>query len=297
MSYLKKLSTFLLAAVMSFSVVGCSGSPSSSASSSAGSSTPSSSSGMSVEERIDSSRKSLKDVKNMQSKMVMNMSLTSQGQTVDMNTIMDVTAFTDPLKMKIDMTMDMGEQGSQEMAMYAEQDGDKYIMYMSDGVQWYSEEVPAQTFDEYDARNSMDTYLDGVSDLKEVGTEKIGDKDAIKIEGVIKGETLEATLSESGALDNVKQTFNGQVSDEVLESMFKDLGEVKVSVWIDSETNYPVKYSMDMTDVMNTLYTNVLGSIEGGQDVQISVGKMEINMEDLKYNSAEDFEIPAEAKQ
>ncbi|MCJ7856987.1 hypothetical protein MUJ63_11870 [Lachnospiraceae bacterium NSJ-143] len=296
MKYLKRIGATVLAAAlaMSFSACGNSSTGNGSASGSAQQNKE-----MTVEERVEAARTTMADVKNMEAKMIMLMSMESQGQTLDMNSTMNITSFVEPLKMKIDMNMDMGELGSQDMSMYAEETEDgKYIMYVYDGTQWISQEVPVDTFEQYDTRDSMDMYLDGVTELKDAGTEKVDDKDAVRIDGIITGDALEETIKSSGALDNMKQTLGGQIDDATLDSMFKDLGNISVSIWLDSETNYPVKYSMDMTDVMGKLYNNIFSAIPGGEEAQINVSKMLINMEGLKYNAdITDFEIPAEAKQ
>ncbi len=291
MKYFKRVGVTLVAAMTALSIAGCSG----------GTSAPEKKE-MTVEEKVEAAQTAMADVKSMDAVMTMEMGLAmdngTQAQNLNMNTSMDVTSFTDPLKMKIDMNMDMGEMGSQAMTIYAEETEDgKYMMYMTDGSQWASQEVPVETFAQYDAKDSMNMYLDGVTELKDSGTEKVNEKDAFKIDGIIAGDALEETIKASGALDNLTQTLGGQIDADALESMFKDLGNISVSVWLDAETNYPVKYSMDMTDVMDKLYTNLFSTVPGAENMSIHVEKMTIGMECSNYGNATDFEIPAEAKQ
>lgn len=299
--YLKKLGVSVVVGLTALSIAGCSSDSSSTATSKEATSTSAAASSekeMSVEERVAQAEKAQEDVENMKSKMTMEMNISSQGKTLDMNTTMDTVFFADPLKMKMDMNVDMGEMGSQYMAIYAEQSAeDAYTMYMTDGTQWQSEEVSVEAFDQYDTRNTIDTYLAGVTELKDAGKEEINGKQAVKIDGKITGDALEETIKYSGSLDSLKQTAGGQIDDATLEGLFHDLGEINVSLWLDEETNLPVKYSMDMTDVMAKLYENLFSAMDGAEDIDFTVSKVTIGVSDISYNDAEDFEIPAEAKQ
>ena len=79
--------------------------------------------------------------------------------------------------------------------------------------------------------------------------------------------------------------------------MLDGIGELPINLWIDEATLYPVKYEMDMTEVMNTLMTNMVASMgEQAEGLTMSIPKMVISMTCKNFNAATDFEIPEEAK-
>ena len=74
-------------------------------------------------------------------------------------------------------------------------------------------------------------------------------------------------------------------------------------MWISEATMLPVRYEVDMTDAMNALMKAIVERIAPGAgitvvelDVAMGVTKLVLKAKYFNYNSAEDFEIPAEAK-
>lgn len=63
----------------------------------------------------------------------------------------------------------------------------------------------------------------------------------------------------------------------------------------------PVRYEMDMTEVMNALMTKIVevsvqnaGVSVDELGIQMSVSKVVVTMEYYNYDYADDFEVPAE---
>ena len=79
--------------------------------------------------------------------------------------------------------------------------------------------------------------------------------------------------------------------------MLDGLGEMTEYVWIDEATLYPVKYEVDMTDIMDALMVNLVEAMgEQAQGMSINIPKMKMTMECSNFNNATDFTIPEEAK-
>ena len=76
--------------------------------------------------KIRAASEKVNAVESMEATMVMEMDMTAMGQKVETDTTMDMVCFNDPMKMKADMTMDMGSLGSVSMSIFAEADGDTY---------------------------------------------------------------------------------------------------------------------------------------------------------------------------
>ncbi len=239
MKFKKTLGILAVSAIMAFSAFGCTGSDTSAAGGNA--------EGMTAEDRVKAANEKMAEVTSMDSNMKMEMDMSAGEQAVSTVTDMDITYFMDPLKMKINMTMDMGELGSQSMEMYADVVDDVYTMYVNDGTQWLSQEIPAEALGAYDIKEAMMSYLGDPSAYTEVGTEDIDGVSAVKLEGKLSGDELKEAVESSGSLDSLSSLG---LDSATISGLYEDLGEVPIYVWLDAETNYPVKYEMDMTAVM-----------------------------------------------
>ncbi len=254
------------------------------------------------EEKVDAyaaAQENMSSVTNMNYEMVMEMDMSleanGEAQSMESVTTMGIAYFSDPMRMKIDMKMDMGELGSAEQTMYAETDeGGAMTMYMNDGTGWISQEVATVDLAQYDARANMLSNLDSSYNYVEAGSEQIDGKNAYKYTGAVTGDAMNETILSSGALDSFSQLGIGESE---LENMMSDLGEIPVTLWIDEESLYPVRCEMDMTAAMSKLMSNMMaamGEQAGGLTIDISNMKIVVNCSD--FNAATEFEIPAEAK-
>ena len=113
---------------------------------------------------------------------------------------------------------------------------------------------------------------------------------------------MKEELSNSGALDSLASMG---LSEDDIEGLFDSLSgqSITATVWISEATMLPVRYEVDMTDAMNALMKAIVESIatDAGVTVEdlgldMGVTKLVLKVKYFNYNSAEDFEIPAEAK-
>lgn len=253
---------------------------------------------------MEEAMKNMESVTNMEAQMIMDMDMTisaeGQEEAVESNTTMDMVCFTDPLKIKMDMTVDMGEQGSANTQVYVmPSENGTYNVYMYDGQSWTSQEVTesdmaASGLADYDARSSMLNYIGDGSKYTQEGTEQIDGGNAYKYSYVLTEEELKDQMKESGALDSVSQ-LGLDVSQ--VDSMLDGLGDVTAYVWIDEATMYPVKYEMDMTTVMDSLMKNMVEAMgDQAEGVSMSVPEMKVVMTCSNFNNATDFTVPDEAQ-
>lgn len=232
-------------------------------------------------------------VKSLEATMVMEMDMSLMGQSMETETAMNMVCFNDPMKLKADMTMDMGELGSFTMNMYAAMDGDNYTVYMNDGSAWSSETVDMSYLQQYDAQESMNLYLESGDDYTLDGTEEINGSTANKFTGVIRGDALEEVLAASGATSSLESS----IGDLDLSELYSDLGDMPITVWVDQESGYPVRYAMDMTELMQGIMEKSMAAAGGEEDISgmITMDKMSLVMDCFNFDNATDFEIPAEA--
>lgn len=296
----------LLTAAMAVSVAACGNS---SASGGAAQNTTAETEETEAEEEVPkidplaAARENVAGVTSMDAKMTMEMDMeTGIGevtQTMESNTVMEMSSFTDPMKMKAEMTMDvnMGEDGNaaQTMEIYAEETEDgAYMMYLCVEDEWVSQEVAIEDIARYDAGSDMEAYLDEAYQYEAQGMDQVDGASAYQYSGVIVGDDMKEVLLSSGALDQLSQMG---IDSTQWDGMLDNLGEISIDMWIDEATLYPVKYEIDVTEVMGTLMsrlTEAMAEPTGG--VTMNVTKMTMSMTCFNYNAATEFEIPQEAK-
>lgn len=239
----------------------------------------------------------MEKAESMDAKMVMEMDMEAGGQTMETVTTMDCSIFNKPMRMKMDMTMDMGGYGDVSMEMYAEEAEDgSIVLYQYDGMDWSSQSVTAADLGQYDVSSSMDSYMASTTDFKQEGTEEVEGVSAYKYTGVITGESMQEVMLSSGALDSMSTQMN--MDEAQMKDMLSGLGDIAVTMWIDEESLYPVRYDMDMTAILDGLTGKIMETAGGAEaaGVAMSIPKMTISMTCSNFNGATDFTIPAEAK-
>ena len=240
-------------------------------------------------EKIQAALEKINAVQSMDATMFMEMDMSAMGQSVETDTTMNMSCFNDPMKLKADMTVSMGELGAVSMSIYAQQDGEQCSTYLYDGTSWTVQTMEIDDLQQYDAQQSMDLYLESGVDYAYEGTEEINGMTTDKYSGVIRGDAMEEVMKASGATSNLESSLGSSVD---LSDLYSDMEDMPITVWIDQETGYPVRYYMDMTDVMQAMMTKMFSSMGAGS---ITIGKMQITMDCFNFDNVADFEIPAEA--
>ena len=253
---------------------------------------------LTAQERYEAMNAAGMEVNSMSANINMVMDLNMAGQKIATTTQMEMTSFTDPLKAKMIISMDMGEMGSQTMETYVElTEEDMGMVYIYDGAAWTKQEIPdlAAVKEQYDVQNSIGVYTQGIIELKEEGKEEISGKKAVKLSGKMMGEALKNTILETGSMDS----FHGLLTEEQINSLYNGLeGESSlVEFWVDEVTNEMVKLSMDMTAVMDLIYKNMSTVLGAGEELTMGVNQLLVTIDNIHYNGAQDFVIPEEAKQ
>ncbi|MDE5910241.1 MAG: hypothetical protein K2H52_16110 [Lachnospiraceae bacterium] len=241
----------------------------------------------------------MKSVTNLEGQMLMEMNLEvsadGESDSVESVTSMDMTLFSDPRKIKVEMNMDMGAAGSVQQSIYGEvaEDGTS-MMYLYDGANWQSQQVDTADMMQYDASSSMLSLINDGSVYTLEGMEEVNGANAYKYVCVTSGEDAKQQLLSAGALDSL--TSLGMDMSQ-LEALMDDVGELTEYVWIDEASLYPVKYETDMTQIMDKLLSSIVDSMgEQAEGISMSTTKMKLSMTCFNFNNATDFTIPEEAK-
>ena len=301
MKKIKKLGAVLLASVFMISTVAC-------GSTGSGGTDSTDTQKISAEERLADSQKKMADVESVHMSMDMNIGMKIQTedakeQEVNMNTTSEIDMFQNPLKMKMAMTMDLGDllgaeaedlegiDTNQTMEMYMDEVDGKAMMYMTMFGQWLKQEMDLSELTQYDTEEMAKLYTDGLSDVKEVGTEEINGETTTKIEGVINGDSVQKILAASGMEDYMTEASG--LDQETLDQLLSEITDFKMAIWLN-EDNYMVKVEEDLTEMINVMMENMLEGTEDAGSVTYTAFKMIATYS--KFNQVEDFTIPEEAK-
>lgn len=240
----------------------------------------------------------LKTVENLQAEVKMDMNMVVNGESVETKTTMDMTYFIEPFRMMMEMNSSYAGE-SVNMTFYAEMLEDKLAIYYDDAEYWYMSYGEEGDIEQYDYRPDLEEA--GYSYTAD-GTEEVDGVTQYKYTCEVTGDAMKEELSNSGALDSLASMG---LSEDDIEGLFDSLSgqSITETVWISEATMLPVRYEVDMTDAMNALMKAIVESIatDAGVTVEdlgldMGVTKLVLKVKYFNYNSAEDFEIPAEAK-
>ena len=93
--------------------------------------------------------------------------------------------------------------------------------------------------------------------FEKTGTEEIHGRKADVYSGVLSGEQLKEYLEISGSLDALFSSFGTNTNDMDTST----LGEMPITIALDSENGMLLGYSMDMKDFLQNLMQSMMGSL------------------------------------
>ncbi len=261
---------------------------------------------MTPEEVLAAASKNMDGLESMSYDMDMDMGFAIAIPSVEVDEKLDMSSkseadyIKEPMKMKMTMNMDMGTGEAMDMLMYLVQDGDTYITYTGleneDGsFDWTRQEMSdLPDMSQYKAEDTMKLYLSSGEGFTENGTEEVNGVEAVRYDGVIKGEAMQEVMDSSGMTEQLAAMNLGAGED-----LFKNAGDLPISIWIDREQLLPVKYEMDMAAIMQYIMEKALAQqlegLEGTEEMKMTVSKAFVSMTVKNFNSVEDFEVPEEA--
>lgn len=236
----------------------------------------------------------LAKVKSMTFDMTLEMSMSAGGETVDMVVGMEGETTTEPVVVHADMAIDLGALGAMEMELYAEQNDDTVTTYISALGQWRKEEAPLDEENAaLDAKGDMGSSLAYASGLEEIGVETVGGVEAARYDGVITKEHLQEVLKNTGVLDDLGDAMDLKKSLEDAAENTAGLGDIPISIWIDKEAMLPVRYEMDMTEMMQKLMDQVSTAVSMEYP---TVSRVKVSMTIGGIDAVDAITIPDEAK-
>lgn len=232
--------------------------------------------------------------------MNMDVSYSGQKMSVPMSILMRLEADEqkNPIRIRGQMHMDantMGKNQQMSALLYAEQADGVITAYASedDGVSWTTNQTDAPTLDPV---QMVSVIVDHSRDFHATGKELVDGNETLVYVGKLDGSFIQQATNIIGS---------GAVSDLVGEDMtaenLNSLGDIDVAMYIDTKTRLPLRYTMDMSELMKNLMGTALQSLAGTQiqegyemNVVIHTAKMECYLKD--FNAVSPIEIPEAAR-
>ena len=126
-----------------------------------------------------------------------------------------------------------------------------------------------------------------------VGTETGDGVEATRYDGVITKEHLQEVLKNTGVLDDLGDAMDLKKSLEDAAENTAGLGDIPISIWIDKAAMLPVRYEMDMTEMMQKLMAQALSAVSAEYPM---VSQVKVSMTIGGIDTVEAITIPDEAR-
>ena len=223
----------------------------------------------------------MQDVESLHMDMVMSldMSLSAEGQTIDLPISMDMSMDTinEPLTAHATMNMNVMQQPV-GVEYYLEQSGENYQMYANmDGGGWESMSMDETELGQFSAVDGVEFYLQCASAFEKVGEEEVNGATASRYDGEIPADMLAEALERSGAYS-------------------MDSPPAWASRYLDNETGLPVRYDIDMTDLMREMMEATLAAVGAGDAMSWEIGEASVSVTLSDFNGIDAIEIPDVAR-
>ncbi len=291
MKFIKKVMAVLLIFVMAFTVVGC------------GKMTPA--------DLIKKVSAQTANIKSMEAVMDMDMgfTITAGGEEQNMTTKAKSNIYStiEPLAVKLEMNMNMnagGQAQDMDMEIYVVEEDGNIVTYTGFAGMWQKQALSAEQqksiLQQYDAKSNLNLYLENVDSFTEVVTEKLDGVEVYRLNGTLTGDSLQKAVEAAGALQQLDQII-GSNAEEMEAALFKDMGDMPIVIWVDKKDYMPVRYEMDMTQVMQKMMANMFGVISETtgealpEDFAFDCSSMKIIMNITGVNNVAPIEVPQEA--
>lgn len=235
----------------------------------------------------------MQDVESLHMDMVMSldMSLSAEGQTIDLPISMDMSMDTinEPLTAHATMNMNVMQQPV-GVEYYLEQSGENYQMYANMDGGWESMSMDETELGQFSAVDGVEFYLQCASAFEKVGEEEVRGATASRYDGEIPADMLAEALERSGAYSMVEGLG---VSEDSTEGLTSGMG---LSIYLDNETGLPVRYDIDMTDLMREMMEATLAAVGAGDAMSWEIGEASVSVTLSDFNGIDAIEIPDDAR-
>lgn len=232
-----------------------------------------------------------------------NILVSAGGQTMSMPMSIDLTVDMDQQKepacisSQIEMSMSsMGQTENKQFLLYMEQDDETTTTYSSadGGASWNANKADRVPVDPTEV---FSIIINNSKGFQQVGTDTLDGREVLVYTGALSGEFLQQIMNMAGSGSSLSEL----IPTDGAEASAVEFGDMPITMFIDAQTHLPLRYTMDMGDMMKDLLGNVLKSLmglEGMDGVEVDVDFPAASAECFlsEFNSVPPIEIPAAAK-
>lgn len=213
----------------------------------------------------------------------------------------EITLISSPrFKMKNETTAQANYDG-QEMSQHTiscivPQDGG-YCEYYFDGTSWYT--VFAEDESAVPTIGVMDLaamFMLEVESFGKAGTETLDSGRAHRYDAHLSGTALVSFLENNGYLSSITSMSENQ-QNKIKTNLAEDLESLVLSVWVDAESGFPVRFELDLSVLLvelEKIINETLGNLTS--ESQWTLDKYTMTMILSSLNQVEDIVIPPEAE-
>lgn len=247
----------------------------------------------------------LKKADSMRANVSVDLEMDIFGLELETLAFMDMISFRNPLKAKAITGLDLGFWGDTEVQTYVYEDSTGYKRLLQNKKGWITREVTAAEVTQYHGQKLMQTYLGQVTDIKAAGTQMLESGKAYKYTGVIDRDGLRTVLLDSGTLDTFVTLLKNnkllkplgsllQSKKETIARMMDKAEAIPITLWIDVESGYPVRCTMDIAYAMNDSFEKLTAGDSSKTKLwsKLGVTKAELVIVCGEYNGARKFVLP-----
>lgn len=134
-------------------------------------------------------------------------------------------------------------------------DGNIYAYQMIAESMWMRRTLEELRPIEFDVRKDIAYFVNAMQDVEQVGSEIVDGKTAVQFEGTIKSVDLEEFFYASTALNVVSIPAEERSN---FNNVFKQAGDVTVTLWVDEKTAKPMYCEIDTTPLIEALFAQIL---------------------------------------
>lgn len=245
---------------------------------------------------IKNAQQKMAEVTSLQAKMNMSVQMNIDSEEFSSVTTADIATFVQPLKIKLDVSSFMENNTEQKtiMKMYVQEQEDGIIAFINAGTGWFPTRLEKNALGPYQVYDNVIGYLSSIENPVNKGTEKIGNTPVVRIDGVLKGETIGKIIEESGILTSA---LNLGISQDELQGIYKEIPALPVTLWI-GEDGLVYQCETDISKLIQKIMEKIIDLFANSntdRESSYSIQHANISMSYSNFNNVEDFEIPEEA--
>ena len=193
----------------------------------------------------------------------------------------------------------MGSSQAQSYMFYMEKNDNIVSTYSSEdeGASWKVTRSEGKDVPTIDAATIVGLLVNNIKDFENTGTELLDGAETTVWSGKLDIQWMDQLMEKVDSTG----TLSGLMEEAGLEGGLDALGDIGFTLYIDATTKLPIRYSLDLTDLLKNMLGAALKTLMGMGDmegyevaVEIDTAIMECRLKD--FNALPALEVPEDVK-